>query len=72
MTNENKQKKAVDRRSFLRGLGFGAAGAAGAASVAAFALNGAAPAEAKPASDKPSVGYSETDHVKRVYSAARF
>lgn len=70
MTTDDKEQQTVNRRSFLRGLGLGAAGAAGAA---ALAVNGAgAPAEAKPAEAKPSIGYRETEHVKRAYGAARF
>jgi hypothetical protein len=57
----------LDRRAFLRGIGVGA-GAAGVAAVA-----GTGEAEAAPSDDgRKSVGYSETDHVRRVYDLARF
>ena len=58
-------KSTTDRRSFLKLAGLGAAG-----SVAATA--GAKTASADEADPKGSDGYSETDHVKKVYELARF
>lgn len=60
----------VDRRGFLRGIGFGAAGAGAAAVLVA----GHASAEA---ADEMTVktsktGYRETAHVRRYYDLARF
>lgn len=63
----NTEKQGVDRRAFLRGAGI-AAGAAGVAAVTA-----SPEAEAAPAADNhKSVGYRETDHVRRAYDLARF
>ncbi len=58
-------KPATDRRSFLKWAGFGAAGAVAAtASAQTVAADEVNPHE--------STGYSETDHVKKVYELARF
>ncbi len=68
--NEDKNKKSISRRGFLRGAGKGA----GAAGVAAVALTGASSVRAEVAGDdkRESVGYRETEHVRRVYELSRF
>ena len=58
-------KSTTDRRSFLKLAGLGAAG-----SVATAA--GAKTANADEADPKRLAGYSETEHVKKVYELARF
>ena len=59
------EKSNTDRRSFLKLAGLGSAGA-----VAATAGVQTAEAEVQPEGD--SRGYSETDHVKKVYELAKF
>jgi len=59
------EKNTTDRRSFLKLASVGAAGAV-------IATAGAQTASAdEPQLDK-TTGYSETDHVKKVYELARF
>jgi hypothetical protein len=68
--NEDKNKRRISRRGFLRGAGMGA----GAAGVAAVALTGTSPVRAETAASdsRKSVGYRETEHVRRVYELSRF
>ena len=61
MSKEN----ATDRRSFLKLASVGAAGAV-------VATAGAQSAQADASQSGDSAGYSETDHVKKVYELARF
>ncbi len=65
---QDKQKKAVDRRSFFRSLGGVAAVAgAGAASVAP------APALATEAgNERTKARYQESEHVKNFYRTNRY
>ena len=66
MSNE-AEKKAVDRRSFFRGLG-------GAAAVAGAAVAGqVTPAEAtENQAERRKTRYRETDHVKTFYRTNRY
>ena len=59
------EKSTTDRRSFLKLAGLGAAG-----SVAAVA--GSKTANADEVNSDGNAGYSETDHVKKVYELAKF
>ena len=59
------EKSTTDRRSFLKWAGLGSAGAV-AATAGVQTANGEVLSE-----DSPK-GYSETDHVKKVYEPARF
>lgn len=67
---DQKNKKGISRRGFLRGAGMGA----GAAGVAAVAPAGTSPVRAETAASdsRKSVGYRETEHVRRVYELSRF
>ncbi len=66
MSNE-ADKKALDRRSFFRGLG-GAAAVAGAA-----AATGVEPAAAQVSQDeRRKARYRETEHVKNFYRTNRY
>lgn len=58
-------KKLADRRSFLKLASLSAAGA-----VASVASSNTARADN--VSEDGSKGYSETDHVKKVYELAKF
>lgn len=62
---EKNADVATDRRGFLKLAGLGTV-AGGAAIVTG------AGAEAAEVVDPQGSGYRETDHVKRVYAAARF
>jgi hypothetical protein len=64
---ERQDRQAPSRRAFFRTVGIGAA-AAGAA------VAGVAPAPPEAAAARPdgSLGYRETEHVKKVYETARF
>lgn len=66
---ERKDLKSPERRSFFAkaGIGLGAAGA-----VATGLAGGAAQAETKTDRGHRKSQYRETEHVKRVYEAARF
>ncbi|MBT3238658.1 MAG: twin-arginine translocation signal domain-containing protein [Rhodospirillaceae bacterium] len=66
---QKKDESGIDRRSFLGAVGLGA-GAAGAAAV--IASSGTAEAADTGATDDKSVGYHETDHVRRAYQVAKF
>jgi hypothetical protein len=68
--NDDKKKKRISRRGFLRGAGMGA----GAAGVATVALASGSPVRAETAGEgrRKSVGYRETEHVRRVYELYRF
>jgi hypothetical protein len=58
-----KNKSALDRRGFMKGLGLG--GAAAAASVAPVAVT---PAQAyDPGKEETKARYRETEHVKAFY-----
>lgn len=62
---ENTEKLAVDRRSFFKALGAGAAVAATPALVT--------PAEAvDPGTDETKARYRETDHIKAFYKVNRY
>lgn len=62
---ESTEKPAVDRRSFFKALGAGAAVAATPAMVT--------PAEAvDPGKDETKARYRETDHVKAFYRVNRY
>ena len=67
---DEKEKKRISRRGFLRGAGMGA----GAAGVAAVAMTGTSSVRAESAGSdrRKSAGYSETEHVRRVYELSRF
>lgn len=72
MSDSSREKRAdgVDRRGFLRGIGFGAAGAGAAAALVA----GHASAEAanEVTVKTSATGYRKTEHVRRYYDLARF
>ena len=68
--NEDKNNRRISRRGFLRGAGMGA-GAAGVAAVAV-ASGSSVRAETAGADGRKSVGYRETEHVRRVYELSRF
>jgi len=59
------EKNATDRRSFLKLATVGAAGAV-------VATAGAQVASADEKQHGETTGYTETDHVKKVYELARF
>jgi len=62
---ESTEKPAVDRRSFFKALGAGAAVAATPAMVT--------PAEAvDPGKDETRARYRETDHIKAYYRVNRY
>jgi len=63
------EKTTTDRRSFLKLASVGAA-SVGAASVVATA--GAQSVSADEKQPDNTTGYTETDHVKKVYELARF
>ncbi|MBB3064684.1 MULTISPECIES: formate dehydrogenase [Limibacillus] len=63
-----KDEKAMDRRDFFRKAGLGA----GVAGVAAASLTKGATAAVPETRSASSVGYRETDHVKKFYELARF
>jgi hypothetical protein len=65
MTDREK-KETRSRREFLKTVGVGA-GAAGAVAV-----TGAGEAKSEEARSEGSLGYRETEHVKRVYQLSRF
>ena len=67
---DDERKKRISRRGFLRSAGLGA----GAGGVAAAALATGSPVRAETAdgSGRKSVGYRETEHVRRVYELSRF
>ena len=58
----------ISRRRFLFALSAGGAGAAAVAATPALAAAGVAPAAA---SDAPSSGYRETDHIRDYYATTR-
>ena len=66
MSNE-QDKKALDRRSFFRGLG-GAAAVAGAA----VATSGAPAVAQENKTERSKARYRETEHVKTFYSTNRY
>jgi hypothetical protein len=71
--NEDKSKRGISRRGFLRGAGMGA-GAAGVVAVATVAGAGGSSVSAETAGGdkRRSVGYRETEHVRQVYELSRF
>lgn len=66
MTKSATDAPDTNRRGFLKLASLGSVAAAGAAIVSAD------DAEAQPATDAPTGGYRETDHVKTYYDLARF
>lgn len=63
--SEHKTKPAVDRRSFFKAIGAGAAVAATPAAIA--------PAQAMdPGKDEKAARYRESDHVKAFYRTNRY
>ena len=63
--SQPNEKPAVDRRSFFKALGAGAAVAVTPAMVA--------PAQAmNPGNEEKKVRYRETDHVKAFYASNRY
>lgn len=66
--SKEKEVSPVGRRDFFRKAGLGA-GAVGAAAVGLAASKGEA---AEPVASSNSVGYRETDHVKKYYELAKF
>lgn len=63
--SEQDRKPAVDRRSFFKALGAGAAAAATPAAIA--------PAEAmNPGNDEKKARYRESDQVKAYYRTNRY
>jgi uncharacterized membrane protein len=68
--NEEKAKRRISRRTFLRNAAMGAGGSGIA--VAAIASGTPAQAKTESASGRKEVGYRETEHVRRVYELSRF
>ncbi len=68
--NEEKEKREISRRNFLRGAAMGG----GIAGIAAAAVATGTPAQAKTenATGRVEAGYRETEHVRRVYELSRF
>ncbi len=66
--NNETEKKAVDRRSFFRGLG-GAAAVAGAAVATSGAI---APAEAQTQDQRRKARYRDSEHVRNFYRTNRY
>ena len=66
--SKEKEVSPVGRRDFFKKAGLGA-GAVGAAAVGLAASQGEA---AEPEQSPNSVGYRETDHVKKFYELAKF
>lgn len=66
-TANRKERKATDRRAFLRLTGAGVA----AGGIAAVTMGGEAEA-ARAAAPRQDGGYRETDHVRKFYDSARF
>jgi hypothetical protein len=64
------ERPGVDRRAFLRVMGFGAAGAGAAAALVAGQASAEAAAEVSETAAK--TGYRKTPHVRRYYDLARF
>ena len=67
--SKKKEETSVGRRDFFRKAGLGA-GAGGAAAVGLAAGEGQAAQPVQKSSN--SVGYQETDHVKKYYELAKF
>ena len=68
--SEPENKRAVDRRRFLKGLG---TGAGATALAAAGTMIVSAPVEAaENAADKKKKRYKETEHVKAYYRTNRY
>ena len=67
--NENGSCVNLSRRGFLKAGGMSAGVATAAAALSATAAPEAA---VTTLSDKPSAGYRETEHVRRVYELSRF
>lgn len=65
--SKEQDKKALDRRSFFRGLG-GAAAVAGAA----VATSGAPAAAQENPTERRKARYRETEHVKNFYRTNRY
>jgi ribosomal protein L12E/L44/L45/RPP1/RPP2 len=59
----------LDRRSFLKGIGTGAAGAATVAAGVAAATPAAA---AESDADKKKARYKESEHIKKYYATNRY
>lgn len=72
MESRERSRGTVSRRAFLRGAGLGAGLGAGAAGVAAVTSISAFPAKAAAPAGGNTVGYRETEHVRRAYELARF
>lgn len=68
VSNTQEDKPGVSRRGVLRSLGVSAAGAAAAATL----VREADAALLAPAPQAQSIGYRESEHVRRVYELARF
>lgn len=67
--SKEREVSTASRRSFLKSAGL----AAGAAGVAATAVgSGSDEASAATAKSPTSVGYRETDHVRKVYELSKF
>jgi hypothetical protein len=60
-------RKKLDRRAFLKGIGL----SAGAAGVTALTMGAPVEAKSAPVSGKPSIGYRESEHVLRIYDLAK-
>jgi hypothetical protein len=69
MTDNTSDKKAVDRRGFLKAVGL-TAGAAATAAAVTTAPTAAVAAESQ--ADKLKARYKETDHVKAFYRTNRY
>ena len=67
---DDKTKKALDRRNFLKSLGAGAGVTTLAAAGAVVAPTDAQAAET--AADKKKARYKETEHVKAYYRTNRY
>jgi hypothetical protein len=63
---DRKEKQTQSRRDFFKKAGLGAGAAA------ALAVAGGQEAKADGVRPDGTLGYRETDHVKRVYELARF
>ena len=67
--SRKKEETSLGRRDFFRKAGLGA-GAVGAAAVGLAAGEGQAAQPVQKSAN--SVGYQETDHVKKYYELAKF
>lgn len=69
-SSRDKRVDGVDRRAFLRGIGF--AGASAGAAAALVAGQASAEAADEVTTKASATGYRKTEHVRRYYDLARF